>query len=294
MGQPGFYHSLRVLVDAQFHGLRFQIPVHKLWNKLMSFFLRKLFRKSEPIPPGSRTIKHSEAEDIFIIGFPKSGHTWMQNLVAHALYGNEGEPALPKRVVHLIPDIHHLKFYERHQSPMFFKAHSLPEARFKRVIYLLRDGRDVMVSYWHYIQALESREVNFLRMVQTGEGFFPPVKWHEHVGQWLSNPFGGEIITVRYEDLKKDAATELERVFAFAKLDVSRPRIERAVTRSSFEKMQRNEKENWQHPPQWDKSKMFIRRGETGSYQDEMPADVQAAFMADASPMMQKLGYANA
>ncbi|RMG87374.1 MAG: hypothetical protein D6712_05755, partial [Chloroflexi bacterium] len=36
---------------------------------------------------GLRRIDDIEPEDIFIIGFPKSGHTWFQNLIAGVVYG---------------------------------------------------------------------------------------------------------------------------------------------------------------------------------------------------------------
>jgi hypothetical protein len=47
----------------------------------------------------------------------------------------------------------------------------------------------------------------------------------------------------------------------------------------------------WEKHPQWDASKRFIRRGVAGSYKDEMPPDVLAAFLDQAGATLHKCGY---
>jgi hypothetical protein len=173
---------------------------------------------------------------------------------------------------------------------MFFKAHALPKPEFQRVIYLLRDGRDAMVSYLHYLQATLGRNIDFMNMVRTGQDLFP-CKWHEHVSQWKANPFKAQIITVRYEDLKVDTAKELGRILEFAGISRSKEQVETAVSRSSFSAMQKREKLGGMGNPRWPKDKLFVRRGEVGSYKDEMPEDVQKVFLAEAAPIMRELGY---
>jgi len=233
-------------------------------------------------------------DDIFIVGFPKSGHTWSQNLVAEALYGfTVGDTTSVALLQDLVPDIHFVDCYKRYRSPMFFKAHMLPRPEFKRVIYLLRDGRDAMVSYHRYLEAKSGSTIDFLHMVRTGEGMFP-CKWHEHVSQWRANPFKADMITVRYEDLKADTVKELERIFAFAGISRTRAQLETAARRSSFSSMQEREKKTGTGNPDWPKDRLFVRRGKVGSYVDEMPADVQKAFLSEAEPMMRELGYIRA
>jgi hypothetical protein len=41
----------------------------------------------------------------------------------------------------------------------------------------------------------------------------------------------------------------------------------------------------------WPKDKPFIRRGAVGSYTDEMPAEVQRSFLAQAGSTLRQLGY---
>ena len=41
----------------------------------------------------------------------------------------------------------------------------------------------------------------------------------------------------------------------------------------------------------WPKDQAFVRRGVVGSFRDEMPADVLAAFMERAGPTLTRLSY---
>ena len=72
------------------------------------------------------------------------------------------------------------------------------QPEYRRVVYLLRDGRDVMVSYFHHLRALGEidDDVDLLRLVRRGDTLFPS-RWDRHVEAWERNPFGAEKITIR-------------------------------------------------------------------------------------------------
>ncbi len=236
-------------------------------------------------------ITKSVPEDVFIIGYPKSGNTWFRHLVTGAFYGVDPEYAPHALVNSLIPNMHIKRYYMRYQTPMFFKSHWLPKPRFRRVVYLLRDGRDVMVSYFHHKTNLDSKkDVDFLHMTKSGEELFPS-KWHEHVETWLSNPFGAQMIVIRYEDLKKDAVHELQRFCQFLDIEREDAFLQTVVDKASFSKMQNKEKKEGWDNLNWRKETRFVRRGQVGSYIDEMPPAVLAAFLEDAGATLEKCGY---
>lgn len=243
------------------------------------------------VPQGCVAMGCFEPDDIFVIGYPKSGNTWVQCLLAGAVFGLDLELAPQSLVRDLVPSMHAVPFFKRYSSPVFFKSHALPAPEFRRVIYLLRDGRDAMVSYYHFLQATLKRDLDFLATVQTGEHFFP-CKWHEHVRQWLEvNPHGSRILTVRYEDLKRDPVDGLRRMCEFAGLERDQRALEAAAGKASFASMRkREERLGWSGD--WPKDKRFVRRGVAGSYVDEMPLAVQQAFWREAGPTLIKLGYA--
>jgi hypothetical protein len=227
-------------------------------------------------------------EDVFIVGFPKSGNTWFQDLVMSVMYGVSPAYAPPTLAQELVPDVHWKPFYRRHATPMFFKSHHLPRPEYKRVVYLIRDGRDAMVSYFHYIKALEGT-ADFMELVKTARDL--PCKWHVHVESWLANPFSAEMLVIKYEDLKSDTAAELERFCKFAGVERDYAFLETAARETRFEKMQRKEMRLGVGNPGWPKDKLFRRRGVVGSYKDEMSPEVQAAFTAEAGEMLRKVGY---
>jgi hypothetical protein len=240
-------------------------------------------------PAGWRSITATDAADVFLVAYPKSGITWLQAMVAGAIYGLDPERAPDTLVQDLVPDVHYKPFYKRYRTPMFFKTHHLPRPEYRRVVYLLRDGRDVMVSYWHHLKVLERREVDFAAMI-AGEGLFP-CKWREHVEAWMENPHGAELLVIRYEDMKADAVKELVRLCNFVREWHEADELAQVAAKCSFAAMQRREERLGWDNPEWPTDRPFVRRGETGSYRDEMPADSLAAFMAEAGATLRKNGF---
>ena len=185
-------------------------PVARLAKRFMNDKLELKVRGATGLVP----ISQFNEEDVFIVGYPRSGHTWFQNIVVSLIYGLDPKHTPDSLVQDLVPDVHYKRYYKRYGTPMFFKSHHLPVSQYRRVVYLLRDGRDVMVSYWHYLSAIQHKNIDFLEMIQSGYGLFP-CKWHEHVDTWLSNPYSTAMMVIKYEDLKRNAARELSRVCVF-------------------------------------------------------------------------------
>ena len=111
------------------------------------------------LPAGYMPATKFSEEDVFIVGYPKSGNTWFQDLAAGVVFGALPAFAPPVLVQDLVPDVHAVQHYKRYATPMFFKSHALPTPDYKRVVYLLRDGRDAMVSYYHQLVVLDKGRV---------------------------------------------------------------------------------------------------------------------------------------
>jgi hypothetical protein len=249
-------------------------------------------RRPAAAPKGFTLISDLDPQDIFIAGYPKSGNSWFQELIAGVVYGVMPEFSLPALVHELVPDVHFKAFYQRFNTPMFFKTHSLPRPEYKRVVYLLRDGRDAMVSYFHHSSAVGRKPPSLLRMVQDGPEL-GPCKWHEHVKAWQANPFGASLMTIKYEDLQRDAAGEMMRFCEFARLERDQKFVQEMAQATAFKKMQGKEaRERIYVTSDWPKDKLFRRRGKVGSYKDEMPPEALAAFVAEAGETLHDCGYA--
>ncbi len=233
--------------------------------------------------------KYSE-NDIFIAGFPKSGNTWMQHLMTGVHFGMTMEYVSNRLVRELTPDVHQVSHYRRFDDICVFKSHHLPQKRMKRVIHLIRDGRDVMVSY-HAMHHGMGKKVNLEEMVKQGKHVFP-CKWHEHAKAWLENPHNAEIIIVRYEDLQEKPLEELQKVCDFIGWSRRTSFLTEVIQNCSFANMKRKEAHVlWDKNPNWKSGKNFIRKGKIGGYQEEMPSNLIAYFNKEAGPMLRQFGY---
>ena len=246
----------------------------------------------ELVPEGFTPITEFLAEDIFIVGYPKSGNTWFQNLIGAAVYGADPRFA-PSALVHdLVPDVCYNKYYRRYATPMFFKSHILPRPEYRRVVYLLRDGRDVMVSYRHYRQAIDGVEYDFLNFVTPETALFP-CHWPEHVESWIQNPYHAQMLVIRYEDLLRDPVRELRRFCQFSGISRQRSHLTAIAEAASFHNLRDREARlgfgRVDHS--FPLGTSFFRRGIAGSYKDEMPPDVLARFLNHAGETLRRHGY---
>lgn len=233
-------------------------------------------------------VESTRPEDIFLCGFPRSGNTWMQNLVAGVVYGLDPHLIPDSLIQDLVPDVHYKTMYKRYGDFTVFKCHNLPAEGMRRVVYLLRDGRDVMASYKEFSSALGD-DSDYLNFVQ-GESLFP-CRWHEHVEAWMNNPYQAEMLWIRYEDLLESTVDELKRFCEFANLEREIDLLKRVALQSKFDKAQIKERESGWDNKAWPKDRKFVRRGIQGSYRDEMPGPVLEAFMDMAGATLARCGY---
>ena len=87
-------------------------------------------------------------EDIFVTSYPKSGNTWVRLIIANMLFKenvsyNDIDDYLPE-------------FYSWNESSFLnktnriFKSHDYFDHRFKKVIYIVWDPREVLVSSYYF------------------------------------------------------------------------------------------------------------------------------------------------
>jgi hypothetical protein len=230
-----------------------------------------------------------ESQEFYLVGFPRSGHTWMQHLLADLLFSVDCSSAKDEIIQNLIPDVYQKDSFDPTVSPRIFKSHEMPLPEYKQVIYLIRDGRDVTLSFYHFQKALKDGGCDYFAPFHPAH--HAPVTWAEHVEGWIKNPYNARILFVRYEMLHSQPHKELAKICKFLAVDKSKKDVQRAIDHASFDSLQAKEKKLGWSNSLWPKDKLFFRKGKIGGYEKELPADVQDIFEHRHGPLLRKLGY---
>jgi hypothetical protein len=242
-------------------------------------------------------------DDLFIVSYPKSGNTWTRFLLGNLIY--QDEPVTFRNVEARIPSIYIFSDRQLLRLPRIFKSHDCFDPRYRKVIYIVRDPRDVAVSAYHY-----SIKVKLLPDTCPMEDFVPLFmsgtfgsglladprwgSWYDNVSSWLAMRHNREFLLLRYEDMLENAARELYKVADFLGIAVYSERIARAVNLSSADNMRAMEKsqsKDWQLTKETRQDKPFVRKARAGGWKSEMPQAASARIEASWGDLMQKLGY---
>ncbi len=175
----------------------------------------------------------------------------------------------------------------------------VPVAATRGAVCIVRDPRDVAVSYAHHVGTDVERAVRRLGRETSVEGDvrhlhaqFPEAlgTWSEHVTGWMEHDHF-PVLLVRYEDLHADTARELRRIATFAELEVGDAAIDNAVEAARFDRLQAKEAASgFGERPR--REAAFFRRGRSGGWRDELAPELARRVEEDHHEVMERLGYA--
>lgn len=259
---------------------------------------------------------------VFLVSFPKSGNTWIRFLIGNLVHPDQAVTfATVDRVV---PDIYGIgvQHIRRLAAPRLFKSHEAFDPRYRRVIYIVRDPRDVAVSSYHFARKGRWIEDKFPIGAYVEKLFLGRDheygNWGEHVGSWLVNSsnasqmiyrrnlaaakftqlgargHGRQFLLLRYEDLLENTEAELRKVAEFVGRKASAEDISNAVRLSSADKMKRLEQtqgDQWSTTRQGRKDINFVREARSGQWRETLPLTSVAQIESSWGHLMQLLGY---
>jgi hypothetical protein len=238
-------------------------------------------------------------DDVFIISYPKSGNTWTRFLIANLVYP-EKHPDF-SNINEVIPDPEALskRHLKRMPRPRLIKSHQYFDPRYPRIIYVVRDPRDVALSQYHFHRKRRLIDDDyplerFVTRFITGQTS-PYGSWGENVASWLATKYGREeFLLLRYEDMVADTATEIAKVAAFLDISADPSRIAHAVAQSSANKMRELENAQarlWSSTKETRQDVPFVRSAKPGGWRSEMRDDSVAELERAWGALMKWLGY---
>jgi hypothetical protein len=241
------------------------------------------------------------ADDTFLVSYPRSGNAWLRFLIGNLVHADH--PVTFANVESVLPyvDIHADRVLLEAPRPRIMKSLEPFFPPYPRVIYVVRDPRDVVVSY-HYILIKDHHLPDgfpmdeFLPLFLKGETFGVKIgSWVDHVLGWVTMRQGTEgFLLVRYEDLLEDTPRELARLAEFLGITPEAQRIEKAVEMSSASRMRKLERTEWRLWATTRRSrpdKPFVRSAKSGDWRSTLEEQSVSAIESAWAGPMRLLGY---
>lgn len=254
----------------------------------------------------SRTVAYEledRPDDIFVVTYPRSGTTLTQMMLYQMTTDGNMDfqhigmvvPWFERRIMSNPRAA--MDYFNAMPSPRVFKCHlayaDTPKKRGK-YIYVMRDGQDVLVSYFHFYRShlsFRGSFEEFFERFMRGEVQFQ--SWFDHVRGWWEHREDPNVLFLRYEAVIADLPGTVRRVAEFCGLSLDPERIPVIAERCGFAFMKK-------HEPQFDHTtglaldrgyqlSSFIRQGKSGQGDLLMtPAQkerFQARFQRDLAEM---------
>ncbi|XP_053196910.1 sulfotransferase 2B1-like [Scomber japonicus] len=261
----------------------------------------------------SQSLKYYEEftfrpDDTVIVTYPKSGTTWMQEIVPMIMSGGDPAP------VENIPNWDRVPWLEEHRacvlnleerpSPRMFATHfhynMMPPSFFEvkpKVIYVMRNPKDVFTSSFHYYGMTSflvnpGTQTEFLHKFLDGKVMFG--SWFDHVKGWLNAEDKARIMYISYEEMIMDLKDSVARMAQFLEKSLDPQVIEKIADRCVFKNMKQNKMSNYSQVPRefMDQTKSeFLRKGIAGDWKNQLTVAEVEHFDAVYKDRMKDVKY---
>ena len=260
-------------------------------------YISKVFYKLYTVTSRQNEYFSPSEKDVYLVSYPRSGNTWMRVILAELIYSKSGESL--NDLGYYIPDIYWKPKKEDVIKSEFnvIKSHelfSIPQyGPHNKVIYIIRDPRDVVISYFKYKTAF-GLSIQFDQFVFDWiNGRIKPSSWQEHINSWTGKGIENhkmKIHYVKYEDLLINSFEEVKKISEFINIKKSRDEIENAIKKASLEKMQKKEELGFRDDIK-DVNYNFIGPGKSRNWEKFLSSSQENEITQLAHDEMERFGY---
>lgn len=231
----------------------------------------------------------------YVLSFPKCGRTWFRFMLGNALTNHFGVHTASLNDVLMVKNLYR---HNRKIPRIHFSHDDLPNWKWvdqiqsdkkfyrrKKVIFLIRDPRDLVVSnfYEKKYRGFKPRkgydkknfEGTISEFIRYEFGGLPNIVRYYNVWQQQMNVPRG-FLMVRYEDLKSKPESVLEETLTFLGIrGIDPATLQQAIASSSFENMRKIEEsdqlDNYRLGSAGGNNTSFkTRKGKVGSFREEL------------------------
>ena len=235
--------------------------------------------------------------DIFLVSYPRSGNTWMRFVLGSLIHNVDVNFDNMERY---FPDIYRntCSQLESLKNPRYLKSHEPYDNRYHKVIYIVRDPRDVAISYYYWMLKFNKFEGEFDGFLDL---FFGPNgisygRWDDHYRSWRENSdkVNRGVLFLRYEDLIDNAIDNIKTILGFININIDNDVIHTVVKSNSFSGMKNKENYASDQNPLFkatNKEIPFVRKGKIEQWKSELSDIHLERFRREFSPTMKQIGY---
>lgn len=206
--------------------------------------------------------------DNYIISYPKSGRTWLYKILN--LYSlkinnknyikNRKMIRFDKKFIKFVHDCGDPSPYP--VKPIYFRNKDIVR---KKNIILLRDPREIIISFWYHTRFRENiykKELSeFINDKYLG------IKKLISFFNFIHLNINKNALIVSYQSLVEDTFLEIKKILLFLNLDIKTSILQKCISECSFEKLQ---KEEILQEKKKDIRTMKFRKGVLGKFNDDL------------------------
>ena len=225
---------------------------------------------------------------VVLASYPKSGNTWLRFILSNLYLKTDIEVNF-QNIEHLAPGV--MKpwkywFQKKHLNPPVFKTHSRYDESnaYSKNIYIVRDPRDVYISYYHYLDG--DKDLSYFPWFMVNYAF-PYGRWSEHVRSWLDHKDDEKVVIVKYESLLENPQRELDKIMKKLSLPSTKEERAEAIEKSTFNKMKDNALRTYR-----DGNAPFVRKGLSGEWKESYSDEAKETFCKyEDVTLLKEFGY---
>jgi len=238
------------------------------------------------------------ADDVWVVTYPKSGTTWMLQVLKLIRKGGKQDD------VHINKSV---PWLERNRpldpaciiQPRGFKSHfpydlfpcGPPNKSPCKYIYVARNPKDIAVSFYYHTKAIFFPDIDketYWRKFINGDLEFG--SYFDHVLSWWQHRHDENVLFVRYEDMKKDLVRSVTEIASFIGANISSEVIGQVAEQTQFDNMKKDPLANCPLP-KFKRERLetdFMRKGIVGDWKNflspEQSAEMDALCASRLSP----------
>uniref|UniRef100_A0A8C3XRT7 Sulfotransferase n=1 Tax=Chelydra serpentina TaxID=8475 RepID=A0A8C3XRT7_CHESE len=269
------------LIPGLSQSIQAELPLHVLRRStfLFSDFAVIYFLKTRIAP-----LPAYELFQIRLFSFP--GTVWTQNILSLIYHEGHRDGTENMEIIDRVPwleyNIHNMDYVHR-PSPRLFTTH-LPyylaprdlRNRRAKIIYVARNPKDVVVSYFHFSSLSVKLETvpdfnSFLERFLAGKVLAG--SWLDHVRGWSTHRDEFNILFLTFEEIKKDLRGAVLKICKFLGKQLNEKELDTVVEMAAFDKMKSDPRANYEFMEGnlLEKGKgHFLRKGTVGDWKNTM------------------------